>query len=162
MQLSVLLHSLANYRFFATFRYTQPKAEYTQPKAKNPSQEPENPRPEPKERQLALEAAKHWLELVDSEKYGEGWDEAAEYLKNVVSRDDFQHQLAGVRKPLGPTLKREVKSDKYHVSLPGAPDGEYFVIQYKTSFGKKKNGIETVTPMKETNGLWRVSGFTII
>ena len=58
-------------------------------------------------------------------------------------------------------LKRSVKSKQYATSLPGAPDGEYVVIQYETSFEKKKSAIETVTPMLDKDGKWRVSGYYI-
>jgi hypothetical protein len=46
-------------------------------------------------------------------------------------------------------------------SLPGAPDGEYVVIQFKTAFENKKFAIETVTPMLDGDGKWRVSGYFI-
>ncbi len=46
-------------------------------------------------------------------------------------------------------------------SLPGAPDGAYVVIQYGTSFENRKHAVETVTPMRERNGAWRVSGYFI-
>jgi hypothetical protein len=46
-------------------------------------------------------------------------------------------------------------------SLPGAPDGEYVVIQFATSFENKKSAIETVTPMLDSDGEWRVSGYFI-
>jgi hypothetical protein len=46
-------------------------------------------------------------------------------------------------------------------TLPGVPDGEYVVVQFDTSFEKKKTAIETVTPMKEPDGRWRVSGYFI-
>ena len=46
-------------------------------------------------------------------------------------------------------------------SMPGAPDGEYVVIQYSTNFQNKKSAIETVTPMKNKGGEWRVSGYYI-
>jgi hypothetical protein len=45
-------------------------------------------------------------------------------------------------------------------SLPGAPDGSYVVIELSTSFEKKAEAIETVTPMLE-EGVWRVSGYFI-
>ena len=35
------------------------------------------------------------------------------------------------------------------------------VIQYETSFERKKHGTETVTPMKDRDGEWRVSGYYI-
>jgi Protein of unknown function (DUF4019) len=46
-------------------------------------------------------------------------------------------------------------------SLPNAPAGEYVVIQYETQFEHKANAIETVTPLREKNGSWKVSGYFI-
>jgi hypothetical protein len=42
--------------------------------------------------------------------------------------------------------------------LPGAPYGQYIVIQYETRFEKKKSALETITPMKDKDGQWRISG----
>ena len=81
----------------------------------------------------AVAAAESWLALVDDGKYGEGWDVAADYLKNAVTKDDFVKSMNAARKPLGKLKSREVKSKDYRKSLPGAPDGEYVVIQFKTS-----------------------------
>ncbi|MEW5723696.1 MAG: DUF4019 domain-containing protein, partial [Thermodesulfobacteriota bacterium] len=63
-----------------------------------------------------------------------------------------------LRKPTGAVLSREVLSKRFMTSLPGAPDGRYVVIQFKTSFEKKKEAIETVTPLLDQDGAWRVSG----
>jgi Protein of unknown function (DUF4019) len=54
-----------------------------------------------------------------------------------------------------------LKSREYTEKLPGAPDGKYVVIQYDTVFEKKASAIETVTPMAEADGKWRVSGYYI-
>jgi hypothetical protein len=109
----------------------------------------------------AVESADAWLALVDQDKYGEAWDTAAEYLKNAVAREDFGKSLTAARKPLGKVKSRELKSKQYATSLPGAPDGEYVVIQFKTAFENKKSGIETITPMLDKDKKWRVSGYFI-
>lgn len=109
----------------------------------------------------AVAAAQAWLALADDGKYGESWDASAEYLKNAVTRDDFVRSLNAARKPLGTLKSREVKSTEYRTSLPGAPDGQYVVIQFKTEFENKKSAIETVTPMLGKNKTWRVSGYYI-
>jgi hypothetical protein len=109
----------------------------------------------------AVESAEAWLALVDQAKYGEAWDTAAEYLKNAVTREDFGKSLTAARKPLGKVKSRELKSKQYATSLPGAPDGEYVVIQFKTAFENKKSGIETITPMLDKEEKWRVSGYFI-
>jgi len=109
----------------------------------------------------ALEASDMWLKLSDSGRYAESWETTAALFRNAISKEQWNQSLNAVRKPLGKVIKRSVKSKQYATSLPGAPDGEYVVIQYETSFEKKKSSIETVTPMLEKDGKWRVSGYYI-
>lgn len=109
----------------------------------------------------AIEASNTWLKLIDDGQYAKSWETSAELFKNAVSKEQWNQSLNGVRKPLGKVIKRDVKSKQYMKSLPGAPDGEYVVIQYETSFENKKSSIETVTPMLDKDGKWRVSGYYI-
>jgi hypothetical protein len=109
----------------------------------------------------AVAAAEEWLILIDDGKYVESWKEAAQYLKNAVKQQEWEQSLQAVRKPLGKLIFRKVKSKTYKTSLPGAPNGEYVVIQFETSFENKKSAIETVTPMMDKDAKWRVSGYYI-
>lgn len=109
----------------------------------------------------ALAAAEKWIALVDEGKYAESWKEAAEYFRNAVKQEQLQQSLQAVRKPLGKIISRKVKTKTYETTLPGAPDGEYVVIQFETSFENKKAAIETITPMMDKDGTWRVSGYYI-
>jgi hypothetical protein len=104
---------------------------------------------------------KQWLALIDAGHYVQSWEAAAGYFKNAVPEHQWEQTLKAVRYPLGKRLSREVKSARYTTSLPGAPDGEYMVIQFLTSFENKKSAIETVTPMVESDRGWRVSGYFI-
>lgn len=115
----------------------------------------------PEAEKPAIEVAQSWLEGVDAERYGESWDEAAHYFQDALSREEWLSSMQSVRHPLGQKLSRSLKSKQYHTSLPGAPDGEYVVIQFNTSFENKRSAIETVTPMKDRDGQWRVSGYYI-
>jgi len=109
----------------------------------------------------AVETAEAWLVLVDQGRYGDGWESAASYLKNAVSKEDFMKSLTAARMPLGNVKTRQLKSKEYRTSLPGAPDGEYVIIQFDTSFENKKVAVETITPMLDKNGTWKVSGYFI-
>jgi len=111
--------------------------------------------------ELAAKAALKWLALVDEGKYSESWEEAAQLFKGAVTREQWGASLSSVRKPLGKLVSRTLKAKTYATSLPGAPDGEYVVIQYTTSFENKKAAVETVTPMLDKDGKWRVSGYYI-
>jgi hypothetical protein len=109
----------------------------------------------------AVLAAEKWLRMVDEGKYSESWQEAAEYLRNAINQEQWNRSLQAVRKPLGEVVSRQMQTATYTTSLPGAPDGEYVVIQFDTSFKNKKAAIETVTPMMDQDGTWRVSGYYI-
>jgi len=109
----------------------------------------------------AVAAAEQWLSLVDARKYDQSWKEAAEYFKTAVSQDKWRQSLRAVRNPLGKLISRKVRTQVYKTSLPGAPDGEYVVIQFETSFENKKAAVETITPMLDKDGVWRVSGYYI-
>ena len=109
----------------------------------------------------AVKAAESWLGLVDEGEYGKSWDQSAELFRAALSKKKWEQSLNVARKPLGELVVRKVKSTKYATSLPGAPDGEYVVIQFTTSFTNKNSAIETVTPMKDPDGVWRVSGYYV-
>ena len=115
----------------------------------------------PEAEKVAVQAAQDWLALVDAGQYAQSWDEVAEYFKNAVAQDKWIEMVWGVRNPLGAMKTREVKSSRYTTSVPGAPDGEYVIIQFNTSFENKQSAVETVTPMSQKDGNWGVSGYYI-
>lgn len=108
----------------------------------------------------AVAAADAWLKVVDAGQYGASWDQASRLFKAAVGRADWEKALKGVRSPLGKVLSRRVASRTYAESLPGAPDGRYVVVQYRTSFASKEAATETVT-LALDDGRWRASGYFI-
>lgn len=109
----------------------------------------------------AQSAATTWLALTDAAKYGPSWDEASSLFKSAITKGDWETALKGVRGPLGTLKARKVKAATFTRTAPGAPDGEYVVIQFETQFENKAAAVETVTPMREKDGSWRVSGYYI-
>jgi hypothetical protein len=109
----------------------------------------------------ALQAVEEWLELVDQGKYEESWKEAAAMFKSAVTAEQWQESISAARRPFGRLISRQVRSSVYTTSLPGAPDGKYYVIQYNTSFSNRERAVETVTPMMDEDGTWRVSGYSV-
>lgn len=106
-------------------------------------------------------AATTWMSLTDAGKYGESWERAGTFFKTGIAKNTWETGIRSLRAPLGSVKARELKSTEYATTLPGAPDGEYVVIQYETQFENKKSAIETVTPMREKDGSWKVSGYFI-
>jgi hypothetical protein len=110
---------------------------------------------------MAQAAADSWLKLVDGARYAESWDQAAAIFKGAVTKDQWKQAVAGVRGPLGKLVSRKVKSRAYTEKVPGGPDGKYVIIQYDAVYQNKSSAVETVTPMVDPDGAWRVSGYFI-
>jgi hypothetical protein len=109
----------------------------------------------------AVASAEKWLAKVDKGKYADSWQEAAAFFKNAVTKGQWDQSMLSLRKPLGRLVSRKIRSAKFETSLPGAPDGKYVVITFETVFENKASAIETVTPMLDKDGMWRVSGYFI-
>jgi hypothetical protein len=106
-------------------------------------------------------AALAWLALTDAGDFAGSWDQAAGSFEASVPKSEWVGAVAKVRPPLGKLISRKVKSAKYSRSLPGAPDGDYVVIQYDSEFEHKSAAVETVVPSMDKDGTWKVSGYFI-
>ena len=109
----------------------------------------------------AQAAAQKWLALIDSADYAGSWSTAARHFRDSIPQSRWQAMVASVRDPLGAVQSRQLTSASLVHSLPGAPDGDYVVIQFSTRFEHKAAATETVTPMREPDGQWRVSGYYV-
>jgi Protein of unknown function (DUF4019) len=107
----------------------------------------------------ALQAANQFLSLVDAGDYAGSWDTAAALLKNAVAKEQWVKALDGARTPFGKVLSRSLAQSALKTELPGAPDGQYLVLVFAIEFAHKSAGYETVTPMLEADGRWRVAGY---
>jgi len=105
-------------------------------------------------------AALSWLALMDAGKYAEGWDAGAEAFRASVTKERWQSMAEEARKPLGNLGSRNLKSAKPRKDT-GAHAGEYVILEFDTSFEHRPSSIETVTPMKEKDGTWKVAGYFI-
>lgn len=109
----------------------------------------------------AQEAAERWLAQLDAGNYAGAWREASASFRKAAPQAQFETVFRQVRTPLGSASDRALKSATYQTTMPGAPDGQYVVIQYTTRFANKEQAVETVTPMREQDGSWRVSGYVV-
>ena len=109
----------------------------------------------------SLEAAQKWLATVDQGQYDQTWQSGCEYFKSLVSQSQWQAQIQAIRKPMGSLLSRNLKTQDHKTSLPGAPDGEYTILLFDSSFTNKKEAVETLTVMKDKDGQWHLAGYFI-
>ena len=112
------------------------------------------------ERDDAVAAAREWLALLDVGDHETCWARAAALMRAAVSREQLAQSLSSVLVPLGAPLARSLDRAEYHETLPGAPDGHYWVMRFAASYAHKQAAVETVTAMWDHDE-WRVSGYFI-
>ncbi|MEZ5653718.1 MAG: DUF4019 domain-containing protein [Burkholderiaceae bacterium] len=107
----------------------------------------------------ASAAALTWLALVDSGKYRDSWHGLSAFARGAISADDFIQKLADARGPLGRAMSRKLSRSTPMTQLQGAPDGEYVVLEFDSKFANGTALTERVTPVREADGSYRVSGY---
>lgn len=109
----------------------------------------------------AKAAARAWLAVADREDYIRTWQQAASVLRRSTSQYDWVTLAVDLRSPLGALKQRELQGASYATQLPGLPDGEYVILQYRSDFEHQDDATETVTPMRDSDGQWRVVSYFV-
>lgn len=105
-------------------------------------------------------AARQWLALLDKEEWEASWRAAAAIFKSQISAAQWATMIQPVRLPLGSVSSRRFQNVTRATILPGAPAGNYEVIQFRTDFAHKLGAIETITLEHKAEG-WKVAGYFI-
>jgi hypothetical protein len=104
-------------------------------------------------------AAHAWLLLLDRKDWGTAWDTSSAVFRKNVPLANWMDGVPKVRDPLGPLVEREPVDAIYKTSLAGYPDGHYVSVMFASKF-EKQNVQEVVTTVRESDGRWRVTGYT--
>ena len=108
----------------------------------------------------AAPSGEAWLKLIDNGKYADSWKEASSYFRSRVAEKTWVSMVQGVRVPLGSLVSRGQPKVTFAKTLPGAPDGNYALLQFQTSFQNKASALETLTVMADGEK-WRTAGYFI-
>ncbi len=111
-------------------------------------------------REEAQARAEAWLALVDNQRYAESWTESSSMFRSRVAQQKWMDLSKQVREPLGAVTSRKLLNVTFAKSLPGAPDGDYAVLKFQSSFAHKASAVETVTLVMDA-GVLRSVGYFI-
>jgi cytoskeletal protein RodZ len=141
----------------------QPAAPPATPPAASPpsSATADSDQPTLVEDKATIEAAEKWLALLDAGKAGIAWDASSAHLKSVVTRQKWVTEITKTRKPLGKLGTRKAEKFARSHSLPGAPEGDYSIVEFESVYANGKRATEQVIWMFEADSVWRVSGYFI-
>lgn len=113
------------------------------------------------EKKVCLEESQKWLTLADQGQYDKTWLSASEYFRSLIPQQWGQAQIEGSRKSMGNLISRNLRTQDYKTSVPAAPDGDYYILVFDSSFANKKAAVEIVTMMKDKDKQWRLAGYFI-
>jgi Protein of unknown function (DUF4019) len=108
-----------------------------------------------------IAASEKWLAVLDAGKFGPAWDTSSAYLKSVVTRKNWIQEIGAARKPLGKFDHRKAEKFARTHSFPGAPEGDYAIVEFDSTFANGKKATEHIVWTLETGDVWRVSGYFI-
>jgi len=110
----------------------------------------------------AVDFAYKWLKIIDNGNYEQSWEYTSDFFRKRMPKEKWIESLKSFRKPLGKLLSRSLESNYYFSSgLPAAPDGDYLVLQFSSSFKKKKATNEALLLFLDNNEKWLVCGYSI-
>lgn len=107
--------------------------------------------------------AQQWLEMIDSGNYKQCWSSAHPFFQAMNSEDKWVKNIMKKRNKLGAVTERTLSTSKYTTKLPvpGAPEGEYVISTFDTTFKNKGRKLEAVIVAKTDDGIWKVTSFGI-
>ncbi len=107
----------------------------------------------------AVAAAEAFVALIDAGKYAESWDGAAEAFRKAVTKEQWQAAAAQVQAQAGNKTSRALMAGANAPKAMRNAQGEFIVVQFSSTFTKIPHVIEIVSPMRDTDGVFRVSGY---
>jgi hypothetical protein len=112
------------------------------------------------EERAAERQALGFLGYLDHGRFADSYAYTGMLIRAQVDRASFASQVEKARQGTGAMLTRELMDASYETSVPGAPDGQYVVLHYHSSFADRQEAVETLT-LAFAKGYWRVSGYYI-
>lgn len=111
--------------------------------------------------QKAVAAAEAFLTLLDEGKYAASWDASAATFRKAVTKEQWQAAAGQVRGGVGKILSRSVMTGADAPKTQSNAQGEFIVVKFLAKYSNLAAAIETVAPMKEADGQYRVSGYVV-
>jgi hypothetical protein len=107
----------------------------------------------------AQAAAYAWLASFDTGDGADNWLQSASIFKERVRQDDWQKRVDDQRTQFGRLKTRTLKGMEFTRQLENAPDGEYFVLRYLSTYAKKDTVVEILVPTRDRDGNWKIANY---
>lgn len=115
-------------------------------------------KPDAEKEERATAVASEFLALMDADQYAQAWQTMAKLTQEKVGQREWVDNWTKARGFSGALKGRIKESSSYSLSSPGAPDGEYILLTFDSSYERVEKAIELITVMLE-DGHWKVAAY---
>jgi hypothetical protein len=109
----------------------------------------------------AQKAARDWLAITDSLDALVSWNAAGPRFKEAMTVKQWDASIKEARAPYGTLGQRAILTTTFGTRVEGGPEGDYALVQFRTTFATKADARETVTLERGAEGEWHVIGYFI-
>lgn len=95
-------------------------------------------------RDALMDKADSFLGLLDQGLYDEAWLTTSPHFQGLTNHQAWLFKQRLIRSAYGRLVSREFSRLDYRRSYLHSPDGEYAIIQFKSTFDNKTHTVETI------------------
>ena len=99
---------------------------------------------EPISKEQLREGADNYLELLDQGRYAEAWQAMSPIYRAIEPQAQWHNRQQAIRDAYGALEFRDLVRVEFRDHYTLSPDGQYIIVQFKTSFQNKTATRETV------------------
>ena len=96
------------------------------------------------DRQQATGTARRFLEHLDRQEVETAWLLMTPHFRDLHDALTWQEEQQTLRRVYGPLISRSSKAFSCQETFYHAPDGNYAIVQFDSTFQNKRKAIETV------------------
>ena len=111
--------------------------------------------------EAARNTAEQWLAKADAGDHAGNWAMTTPEFQVQIRKEDWVARQETFYQQLGRPTRRELLAAKYTASVPGTPEGEYVLIQYRRDARAGGPVLETLT-MKRSGEKWQTAGYWVL
>jgi uncharacterized cupin superfamily protein len=111
--------------------------------------------------EAARNTAEQWLAKGDGGDHAGAWEMTTPDFRVQIRKEDWEARQETFYRQLGKPARRELIAAKYSASVPGVPEGEYVLIQYRRPIREGGPALETLT-MRRAGDEWQTAGYWVV
>ncbi|MEP7329990.1 MAG: DUF4019 domain-containing protein [Betaproteobacteria bacterium] len=108
----------------------------------------------------AQRVAREWLVMSDAGDSKGTYAAASAKFRGTMTPEQWADASVKARGAYGAVRQRTLAASQAALQVPNLPDGTYVLLMYRTNFANR-DAAETITMERDSDGVWRLVGYSI-